>query len=164
MAMMKRITALVQVAVLVVVVAAAPAASAGPKGPGGPTGGHGKAFVRGKGEPFCPAAPLVYGEIVIPAKRCYVLSVLRDSRGTFLAFVPPDAHIPPGQLVRLNTPAGPKLKVRMFLVPIQPAVALVPVDTFTLVAAHIEDSGPRLTIVLVGTPVPNLTVVFGVQL
>lgn len=165
--MMKRVSALVEAAFLVLAVASA--ASAGPSwspgnAPGGPRGDHGKAFARGKGEPFCPAAPLVYGKIVIPAKQCYVLSVLRDSRGTFLAFVPPDAHIPPGQLVRLNTPAGPKLKGRMFLVPIQTAVALVPVDTFTLVAAHIEDSGPRLTIVLVGTPVPNLTVVFGVQL
>ena len=75
---------------------------------------------------------------------------LRDDRRTFLAFVPPDAHIPPGQLVRLNTPAGPKPKGRMFLVPIQTAVVLVPVNTVTLVATRIEDIGARLAITLVG--------------
>jgi hypothetical protein len=106
----------------------------------------------------------VYGNIIIPARRCYVISVLRDDRRTFLAFVPPDAHIPPGQLVRLNTPAGPKLKGRMFLVPIQPAVVLVPVNTVTLVATRIEDTGPRLAITLVGVPAPNLTVIFSVYL
>lgn len=106
---------------------------------------------------------LVYGNTIIPARRCFVLSVLRDNRGTFLASVPPDAHIPPGQLVRLNTPAGPKLKGRMFLVPIQTPVVLVPPNTVTLVATRIEDVGPRLSIVLLGTPVPNLTVVFSVQ-
>ncbi len=165
--MRRRVSAFVQAAFLIVAVASA--TSAGPKpstgdAPVGPKGGPAKTLTRSKGQPFCPAAPLVYGKIVIPAGQCYVLSVLRDSRGTFLAFVPPDAHIPPGQLVRLNTPAGPKLKGRMFLVPIQTPAVLVPIDTFTLVAARIEDSGPRLAIILVGTPVPNLTVVFGVQL
>jgi hypothetical protein len=81
-----------------------------------------------------------------------------------LAFVPPDAHIPPGQLVRLNTPAGPKLKGRMFLVPIQTAVVLVPVNTVTLVATRIEDTGPRLAITLVGVPAPNVTVIFSAHL
>jgi hypothetical protein len=33
-----------------------------------------------------------------------------------------------------------------------------------LVATRIEDYGPRLAIVLVGTPSPNLTVVLSVQL
>jgi len=91
-----------------------------------------------------------------------VLSVLRNGGGTFLAFVPPDTKIPPGQLVRLNTPAGAKLKGRLFLVPIRPTVALVPLDTVTLVATRIEDFGPRLAITLVGTPAPHLTVVFDV--
>jgi hypothetical protein len=108
---------------LISVVVAASAASAGPKWTGGDAPGNSghspKTFTRNQGELFCPAAPLVYGNTIIPARRCFVLSVLRDNRGTFLAFVPPDAHIPPGQLVRLNTPAGPKLKGRMFLVPIQ---------------------------------------------
>lgn len=144
------------------------AAGAGPKwstsDAPGDTDHHSKSFARNRGELFCPTAPLVYGNIIIPTRQCYVLSVLRDGRGTFLAFVPPDAHIPPGQLVRLNTPAGPKLKGRMFLIPIQTAVALVPVNTFTLVATRIEDIGERLAITLVGVPVPNLTVIFSVRL
>jgi hypothetical protein len=144
------------------------AASAGPKWSTNDAPGdkdhHGKSFTRNRGELFCPTAPLVYGNMIIPARQCYVLSVLRDGRGTFLAFVPPDAHIPPGQLVRLNTPAGPKLKGRMFLVPIQTPVVLVPINTVTLVATRIEDTGPRLAITLLGVPVPNLTTVFGVRL
>jgi hypothetical protein len=90
---------------------------------------------------------------------------MRDSRGTFLAFASPEARIPHGQLVRLNTPAGPKLKGRIFfLVPIQTAVVLVPVNTITLVATRIEDFGPRVSIILIGTPVPNLTVIFSAKL
>lgn len=143
-------------------------ASAGPKwGPGGPKGSPegppGKVMMRDRGQLFCPSAALVYGNILIPGGRCYVLSVLRNGGGTFLAFVPPDAKIPPGQLVRLNTPAGAKLKGRIFVVPIRPNLVLVPLDTMTLVAARIEDFGPRLAIGLVGTPAPNVSVVFDVH-
>src|SRR5262249_31196312 len=130
---------------------------------GGTEGPPGKVLAREAGQTFCPSVTLVYGSILIPAGRCYVLSVLRNGQGTFLAFVPPDSKIPPGQLVRLNTPAGPKLKGRIFLVPIRPTVVLVPLDTMTLVATRIEDFGPRLGIMLVGTAVPHLTVVFDVR-
>jgi hypothetical protein len=134
---------------------------AGPKG--SPEGPPRKVMTRERGQVFCPAAALVYGTILIPGGRCYVLSVLRSREGTFLAFVPPDAKVPPGQLVRLSTPAGAKLKGRMFLVPVRPRVIFVPMDTVTLVATRIEDFGPRLAIVLVGTPAPTLTVVFVVH-
>jgi hypothetical protein len=164
--MRRRISTLWSAMILVFVLACS--AGAGPKWSNEDTPGdkdhHGKHFTRNRGELFCPAAALVYGNLIIPGRQCYVLSVLRDDRRTFLAFVPPDAHIPPGQLVRLNTPAGPKLKGRMFLVPIQTAVVLVPVNTVTLVATRIEDTGPRLAITLLGVPVPNLTVIFGVYL
>ncbi|HLW49102.1 MAG TPA: hypothetical protein VKW09_15235 [bacterium] len=128
---------------------------AGPK-PGGPSGPplkHSEA--RDAGETFCPAKTLVYGAIVIPNGRCYLIAVLRDRRGTFLAFAPEDTHIPPGQRVRLDTPAGPKLKGRLFLVPLETDVALVPVNNLTLVPARIDDSGIRLTIVVLGTQAPN---------
>ncbi len=168
--MRRRFCAMCPVMVLVFVLTSG--AGAGPKWstddtPAGDKDHHGKSFTRNRGELFCPTAPLaplVHGGIIIPAGRCYVLSVLRDDRGTFLAFVPSDAHIPPGQLVRLNTPAGPKLKGRMFLVPIQSTTVLVPVNTVTLVATRFVDTGPRLAITLVGVPVPNLTVIFSVQL
>lgn len=146
-------------AVLLLVFAISSAAAAGqsPKAP--------KIKIHAKGEVFCPAAALVFGNIVISASRCYILFVMRDSRGTFLAFAAPDAKIPPGQLVRLNTPAGAKLKGRIFyLVPIQTTAVVVPVNSIRLVAVRAEDFGPRLTITLTSVPAPNVTLTFQVRL
>jgi hypothetical protein len=126
---------------------------AGPK-PGGPGGPPPKrSDARDAGETYCPEQELVYGGVVIPDGRCYLLAVLRDSRGTFLAFAPEDSHIPPGQWMRLDTPAGPKLRGRLLLVPLA-ADVLAPVNSLTLVPARIDDSGVRLTIVVLGTPAP----------
>src|SRR2546425_11550313 len=89
------------------------------------------------GEVFCPAGLLVFGNSVIQSGRCYLLFVLRDDRGTFLAFAAPDTKIPPGQLVRLHTPAGAKLKGRIFyLVPIRTSAAVVPMDSVLLSAVR----------------------------
>jgi len=117
------------------------------------------------GDLFCPTGVLVLGNIVVQKGRCYVLFVLRDNRGTFLAFAAPDAKIPPGQIVRLSTPAGRKLKGRIFyLVPIRATAALVPMNSVTLIAIREEDFGPQLSLTIVGTPSPNLTVIFNVRL
>ncbi len=117
------------------------------------------------GDQFCPSAALVVGNIVIQSGRCYVLFVLRDEHGTFLAFAHPAAKIPPGLLVRLNTPAGPKLKGRIFyLVPIKTTSAIVPMHSAMMIAVKTEDSGPRLSLTVVGTPAPNLAVIFSVRL
>ncbi|HET7263693.1 MAG TPA: hypothetical protein VFL28_03420 [bacterium] len=118
---------------------------------------------RKAGEVFCPAVALVYGAVVIPAGRCYLISVLHDDTGMFLAFAPEDSRIPPGQLMRLDTPAGPKLRGRLFLVPIRTYSFLAPVNTVRLVAAEIQDTGTRLSITVVGTPINNLVVVFALQ-
>lgn len=116
-----------------------------------------------QGEFYCPPGVLVLGNVVIQSGRCYTLFVLRDLSGTYLAFGQPG--IPPGQLVRLNTPAGAKVRGRIFyLVPIHATAVLVPVNTITLVAVRAEDFGPRVSVVLVGVPVPNVTVVFSVRL
>lgn len=124
-----------------------------------------KIKIHAQGEVFCPAAALVIGNIVIASSRCYVVYVLRDSRGTFLAFAGPDAKIPPGQLVRLGTPAGAKLKGRIFyLVPIRTTAAIVPLNSIRLIAFRAEDYGPRVTLVLTGTPTPNLSITFVVRL
>ena len=163
---MLRSHALGLVAALVLTVGSLPVvAGPGPRPGGGPPGppGH-NATARPAGQAYCPAAALVYGSVIIPGGRCYLISVLRDARGTFLAFAPEDTHIPPGQLVRLNTPAGPKLKGRLFLVPIQTTAVIVPVNTVTLVATQIQDSGAHLSVTVVGTPVPNLVVIFNVQI
>ncbi len=119
-----------------------------------------------QGEVFCPSGILVYGSVVIESGRCYSLFLLHESTGTFLAFGPPGPPmIPPGQLVRLSTPAGAKVKGRIFyLVPIQTTAVLVPVNTMTLVAVRVEDFGPRVNVVLVGVPAPNVVVIFNVRL
>ena len=117
------------------------------------------------GELFCPSSVLVSSNIVIATGRCYLVYVLRDSRGTFLAFAAPNAKIPPGQIVRLSTPAGAKVKGRIFyLVPIQTTAVIVPMNSIILVAVKAEDFGPKLSLTIVGTPTPNLTVVFNVRL
>lgn len=124
-----------------------------------------KIKIHAKGDAFCPAAALVVGSVVIAPGRCYTIYALRDSRGTFLAFADPAYRIPPGQLVRLGTPAGAKLKGRIFyLVPIRPAVVIVPMNTVMLVGFRTEDFGPRLSLTLVGVPAPNVVVSFNVRL
>lgn len=158
---MSRFRSLWFAAVLMLTVAAQPLV-AGPAKPGGLPRPM-EITSRKAGEAFCPSVALVYGTVVIPAGRCYLISVLRDTQGMFLAFAPEDTHIPPGQLVRLNTPAGPKLRGRLFLVPIRLYTFLAPVNTMMLVATQIEDAGTHLSITVVGTPVSNLVVVFNVQ-
>jgi len=116
-----------------------------------------------QGEFYCPPGVLVLGNVVIHGGRCYTLFVMRDLSGTYLAFGQPG--IPPGQLVRLNTPAGAKVRGRIFyLVPVYATAVLVPVNTIRLVAVRAEDFGPQVSVVLVGVPVPNVTVVFNVRL
>ncbi|MGH2452774.1 MAG: hypothetical protein ACRDF5_03290 [bacterium] len=124
-----------------------------------------KVKAYGQGQVYCPASVLVAGGIIIRAGRCYTLYVIRDGRGTFLAFAQPQAFIPPGQIVRLNTPAGAKVKGRIFyLVPIQTTAVLVPMNTMTLVAVRVEDFGPQVAFVLTSVSAPNLTLVFQVRL
>lgn len=114
------------------------------------------------GELFCPSIALIFDAIIIQSGRCYTLFVLRDSRGSFLAFAAPEARIPPGQLVRLTTPAGAKLKGRIFyLIPLRANVVLVPLNTVILVPVRIDDFGPSLTITLTNA---NVSVTFRVRL
>ncbi|HVH32071.1 MAG TPA: hypothetical protein VNA31_10500 [bacterium] len=116
------------------------------------------------GQQFCPSQVLLAGKVVVQPGRCYALFVLRDNRGTFLAFASPEAKIPPGQLVRLTTPAGAKLRGHIFyLVPIVSTVAIVPIGTVTSITVRSEDEGPRLSLTIIGTPSPNLTVIFTVR-
>ncbi|MDQ7829394.1 MAG: hypothetical protein QN122_07540 [Armatimonadota bacterium] len=147
-------------AAVALVIALAPTpALAGPKGPKVKV----KTYVAG--EAFCPTAALVYGTIVISPGTCYTLFLVGERGGTFLAFAPAGVKIPPGQLVRLTTPAGAKLRGRfLYLVPVSAPVALVAVGTATLVAVRAEDLGSRLTLTLVGVAAPNVVVSFSVRL
>jgi hypothetical protein len=130
----------------------------------GPRVGHGKEMVVQQGKVFCPSTALIYGNIVVQPGRCYTLAVLRNTQGTFLAFAEPGIRIPPGQLVRLTTPAGAKLKGRIFyLVPIQTTAVLVPVNAVTLLPVRVVDEGPRVSLTIISTLTPNLTVIFNAQ-
>ncbi len=146
---------------LVLVLTTVAAAGPGPRG-GSPPG---QAKLQEQGELFCPRAALVFGKVVIQPGQCYLLVVFHDARGTFLAFTSPEARIPPGQLVRLGTPAGAKLRGRVFyFVPIRTTTVLIPMNTTTLVAYRVEDLGPQLSITLVGMASPSVTVTFTVRL
>lgn len=145
-----RVIAVLMITVVTVppATAAAAANGGGLADPPGPT-----IVIRREGDPFCPTRTLMAGNAVIPV-GCYVLSVLRDARGTFLAFAPPDAGVSPGQPVRLNTPAGPGLKARVLLMPLSITAELVPLDTITLVAAQVQYLRTQVAIVLTGLAVP----------
>jgi len=117
------------------------------------------------GEVFCTNRALVWGAgAVVVQDRCYVVALVRKADGTFLAFLDPEVRIPPGQLVRLGTPAGAKLRGRIFyLVPVR-AVVAVPVDTLVIVPVRVEEEDSRLTVILTGPQAPNLTVIFQARL
>lgn len=132
-------------------------------GQAGPGGARHKEEVVEQGRTFCPSTALVYGNIVVQPGRCYALAILRNTQGTFLAFTEP-GRIPPGQLVRLNTPAGAKLRGRIFyLVPLRATAAFVPVNAIEPVPVRVVDVGPQISFTIIGTPTPNLTVVFSVR-
>lgn len=84
--------------------------------------------------------------------------MLRDHRGAFLAFFEPTVILPTSQVVFLGSPQGLRFRERiLFLVPIQTTaqiIAVVPVNTVQLVPVIIEDSGPRVVIIL-SSPFPG---------
>ncbi len=144
---------------------------------------HVKTTVVQEGHVFCPTRVLVVGGVAVRAGRCYVLAVLRDTRGAFFAFMDPGVRITAGQLVRLDTPAGRKLRARIFyLVPMQmsPQVVLIPVNTIQLIRLREEDEedededederehhvrvvSSNFTLILISMPIPNVTVTFVVN-
>lgn len=117
------------------------------------------------GEVFCTSRALVWGTgAVVVRNRCYAVGLVREREGTFLAFLDPEVRIPPGQLVRLSTPAGAKLRGRIFyLIPVQTVVA-IPVGTLVIVPIRVEEEGSWLTVILTGPQAPSLRVVFSVRL
>lgn len=140
-------------------------AFAGPGGnPGGPPGQKDKVvLVRPAGQVFCPTATLVAGNVIIPGGRCFMVSVLRDKQGSFLAFIPQGERIPPGQLVRLDTPAGVKMKGRLFLVPITTTTTVLRVNTVQLVPVQITTLGTQTTILVTGSIAPGVSAVFVIR-
>ncbi len=115
-----------------------------------------------KGQAFCPAHVLVVGGTLIQSGRCYVLAVLRNDHGTFLAFLNPSVE-------RSIGAAGI-------------SAAVIPVNTVRLVGIHEEDrdeeegendneehnnvvqGNQHVVLVVTGIPIPNLAVTFIVRL
>lgn len=112
--------------------------------------------VSRKGDAYCFDSAIVRGNVVIPTGRCYTFYMVRNTGGTFLAFGPPGPPmIPPGQLVRMNTPAGAKVKGRLFyLVPAPVPVTVIPMNTVVYVPARVTAPKPG-RVVIVATPPPS---------
>jgi hypothetical protein len=122
-------------------------------GPGTKSGGQDKVQIKAvavtrQGGAYCFDRPIVYGSVVIAGGRCYSFYVLRTSGGAFLGFGPPgQPMIPPGQLVRLGTPAGAKTKGRLFyLVPIPVRGITIPIDVIRLVTVQVSSQPGRVVI------------------
>jgi len=138
-----------------------------------------------RGQAFCPAHALVVGGTLIQSGRCYVLAVLRNNHGTFLAYLNPSVERSRGP-VRLNSEDGQRLSKKViYLVPIGAAgisAAVIPVNTVRLVGIHEEDrdeeegendneehnnvgqGNQKVVLVVTGIPIPNLAVTFIVRL
>ena len=123
------------IALLLLMSPAAPVLAAGAskdKGKGkADTGGAKVMKVKRDGHAYCFERAIVYGGAVVTGGRCYTFYMLRTTGGIFLAFGPPGPPmVPPGQIVRMGTPAGAKMKGRLFyLVPVNAPVTIIPVDT-----------------------------------
>lgn len=137
-----------------------------------------------KGQIYCPSRVLVVGNVVVQSGRCYVLAVVRDGSGTFLAFVNPKVKVP-ARRVRLDSDRGRKIKAQIiYLVPIQAtgfAAVSIPLNTIQLVQIqerheHDDDDDDeddeddnrkkgkeKVVLVISGVPIPNLTVTFVVR-
>ncbi len=95
-----------------------------------------------EGQSFCPSRVYRVGNVAVQSGHCYVPTVLRDRRGTFLAFIDPSVSIPQGQLVRLDSSAGRRARTQMyFLVPVKMTrqMNLIPVNTIQLIQLREED-------------------------
>lgn len=102
-----------------------------------------------RGEAICFDRGIRYAGVVVAGNRCYTTYLIRTRQGAFLAFGPPGPPmIPPGQLVRLNTPAGRKHRGRLFyLVPVPVRVVAIPVDTIRFVRVDAVPRSDRVVIV-----------------
>ncbi len=104
--------------------------------------------VKQQGDAHCFDQAIAFGNTIIAGGRCYTFYVLRTTAGAFLAFGPPGpAMIPPGQIVRLSTPAGAKHKGRLFyLVPISIPVTVIRVDEIRYVPVVVTPQPGRVVV------------------
>jgi len=140
-----------------------------------------------KGQVYCPTQVMVVGKVVVQPGRCYLLAVVRDGRGTFLAFVNPKVKIQ-SRRVHLDSDEGRKIRGQIiFQVPLAATglgVMTIPLNTVQLVQVqeryeHDKDDDDdddddrkregrrkdkeKVTLVVTGVPIPNLSVTFVVN-
>ncbi|MDR7484505.1 MAG: hypothetical protein QN187_04170 [Armatimonadota bacterium] len=114
--------------------------------------------VKRQGEAYCFDRPFVLSSVAIAGGRCYTFYLVRTSSGGFLGFGPPGPPmIPPGQIVRMGTPAGAKVKGRLFyLIPLPGPAIIMPVDTIRYVTVQVVAQPSTVRIVLpAGTVYPD---------
>lgn len=129
-----------------------------------------------KGQAFCPTQLLAVGSVLVQPGRCYILAVLRDGRGTFLAFVHPSAKISGNKTIKLSGDEGRKIKAKViYLIPIQAtglSAVVVPVNTIQLVQIREEhhdneddedDDDDRVVLVITGMAATNVSVTLVVR-
>ncbi|MDI6771605.1 MAG: hypothetical protein QME77_03355 [bacterium] len=108
--------------------------------------------VRRQGDAYCFDRPMSLGNVVVAGGRCYTFYVLRTSGGSFLGFGPPGPPmIPPGQLVRMGTPAGAKLKGRLFhMVPLPRPATGIPLGSIGFANVRIVWESGRIVFYIPG--------------
>ncbi len=105
-----------------------------------------------QGDAFCFDRAMSLGNVVVAGGRCYTFYLVRTLDGSFLAFGPPGPPmIPPGQIVRLGTPAGAKLKGRLFYtVPLPRPITTIAVGSMRFVNVRIVWESGRIVIYIPG--------------
>lgn len=125
-------------------------------GPGRPASGPGSGPAASlvlparQGDAYCFQRAVTIHGVVLAGGRCYTFYALNTPTGAFLGVGPAGPPmIPPGQLVRLNTPAGAKHKGRLFyLIPLRAQVVGVPVNVMQFVTVQFSVAGGRLIFAL----------------
>lgn len=124
-------------------------AGKGGKDKGAP-GGARLMVVKRQGEAYCFTGAIAYGNVVIAGGRCYTFYLLRTGGGLFLAFGPPGPPmIPRGQIVRMGTPAGKKMKGRLFyLIPVSAPVTIIQTDAIVFAPVIVTPQPGQVLITL----------------
>jgi hypothetical protein len=130
-----------------------PVAAGWAEGPGAETHNPAAEYAP-VGNGYCFANTLVVAGITIGGNRCYNFYLLRTTVGNFLGFGPPGPPIvAPGQILRLNTPAGAQIRSRMlYMVPLPAsATTTLPVNAAQFVTLRIGAGAARALIFTVPT-------------
>ncbi len=106
--------------------------------------------VRPYGWGYCFQRSLFFGGIIITGGRCYNFYLVHTAGGVFLGFGPQgQLLVPPGEVVRLGTPAGHKLKGKLFyLIPMAGYVAPIPVESIQFLQVQAGLRGNRIVVLV----------------